>query len=69
MKKETKLLIKRILIGSMALLLLFIVVMSSLHYAFQNSIKVWVFFLISGLAILVFVGVMIFIEVYARRKK
>ncbi|MDY0345848.1 MAG: phage holin family protein, partial [Bacilli bacterium] len=63
MKKETKLLIKRILIGSMALLLFFIVVMSSLHYAFQNSIKVWVFFLISGLAILVFVGVMIFIEV------
>lgn len=69
MKKETGLLIKRILLGAMALLLFLIVVFSSLNYSFPDTVKLWVFFLVTGLAILVFVGVMIFLEFYARRKK
>ncbi|MDD3938154.1 MAG: hypothetical protein WCS76_02690 [Bacilli bacterium] len=69
MKKETGLLIKRILLGAMALLLFLIVVFSSLNYSFPDTVKLWVFFVVTGIAILVFVGVMIFLEFYARRKK
>lgn len=69
MKKETGLLIKRILLGAMAFLLFLIVVFSSLNYSFPDTVKLWVFFVVTGIAILVFVGVMIFLEFYARRKK
>ncbi len=69
MKTETRLLLKRIFIGSMALLLFLIVVFSSLMHSFPDVVKLWVFFLVAGIVILIFVGVMIFLEFYARRKK
>jgi len=69
MKAETRLLLKRIFIGSMALLLFLIVVFSSLMHSFPDVVKLWVFFLVAGIVIFIFVGVMIFLEFYARRKK
>lgn len=53
----------------MALLLFLIVVFSSLMHSFPDVVKLWVFFLVAGIAILIFVGVMIVLEFYARRKK
>ncbi len=69
MKKETGLLIKRIFIGAMALLLFLIAIFSSLNYAFPETVKPWVFFLVAGLSLAVFVGIILFLEFYARRPK
>ncbi|MFA5422054.1 MAG: hypothetical protein WC344_04710 [Bacilli bacterium] len=69
MKKETKALLRKLFIGSMALTLFLVIILSSLHYAFPDVIKLWLFFLLAGIAIVVYIVVILFLELYARRKK
>ena len=69
MKKETRLLLRRIFIGSLALMLFMVVVLSSIYSAFPGSLELWVIFVLIGVVIAVFIAVMVLIERYARRKK
>jgi len=69
MKKETRLLLRRIFIGSLALMLFIVVVLSSIYSAFPGSLKLWVIFVVIGVVIAIFIVVMILLEHYARRKK
>jgi len=69
MKKETRLLLRRIFIGSLALMLFMVVVLSSIYSSFPGSLELWVIFVLIGVVIAVFIVVMVLIERYARRKK
>jgi len=69
MKKETRLLLRRIFIGSLALMLFMVVVLFSIYSAFPGSLKLWVIFVVIGVVIAIFIVVMILLEHYARRKK
>ncbi len=69
MKKQTRHLLRRIIIGSLALILFVVVVLSSLHLAFPNEIKWWVFLISILGSVLVFVITILLIEYYARRVK
>ncbi len=69
MKKETRLLLRRIFIGSLALMLFIVVVLSSIYSAFPGSLKLWVIFVVIGVVIAIFIVVMVLLEHYAWRKK
>ena len=69
MKKQTRHLLRRMIIGSLALILFVVVVLSSLHLAFPNEIKWWVFLISILGSVLVFVITILLIEYYARRVK
>lgn len=69
MKKETRRLLRKIVVGSLALLLFMVAVLSSLHLSFPGEIGLWVVFTVSGGSIVIFIIVMLLIEFYARRVK
>ncbi|MDD4154722.1 MAG: hypothetical protein PHT30_04885 [Bacilli bacterium] len=69
MKKQTRHLLRKIIIGSLALVLFVVVVLSSLHLAFPNEIKWWVILITIFGSVLVFVITILLIEYYARRGK
>ncbi|NCA97674.1 MAG: hypothetical protein EOM77_05860 [Bacteroidia bacterium] len=69
MKKETALLIRKLVVGSLALLIFSGAILSTLHLAFPTQIGLWLVFVVSGGCVAVFIGVIFLLEYYARRHK
>lgn len=69
MKKETRHLLRKIVVGSLALLVFMVVVLSSLHFSFPGAIGLWVVFALSGGSVVIFIIVILLLEYYARRVK
>jgi len=68
MKKETSQLIRKLLIGSLALIIFSVVILSSIRMAFPEVIELWVVFVVGIGSAVVFVAVILLIDFILKRR-